>query len=213
MKIKILSQTPDYLVVEKPIGLTIHNENTREPSVLTALGGTLYPVHRLDKETSGVLILAKTPEAASVLSEQFQRHQVRKIYTAILRGSVKTEKLLWKWPLSDKAEGRKNPQGLSKDRKDCLTQGQVVAKNDYLSRVEIEIKTGRQHQIRKHAAIAKHPIVGDTRYNDSTYNEKITQRFGVERLFLHASLLEVTWKGKRLTFESPLPADFKKILN
>ncbi len=211
MKIKTLSQTPDYIVIDKPMGLTIHNENTKEVSVLSTLGGKLFPVHRLDKETSGVLVLAKNPTAAALLADQFQNHTVRKVYTAVLRGALKTDEVKWKWGLSDKAEGRKNPQGLAKDRKDCLTFGTVVKKNDYLTMVEVEIKTGRQHQIRKHAAVAKHPIVGDPRYNDAVYNEKIAQRFGNDRMFLHATTLEFTWNDKRMKFESHLPREFKAL--
>lgn len=213
MKIKILSESADYLVIEKPIGLTIHNENTKEPSVLTELGKSLLPVHRLDKETSGVVLLAKKKIAAALLADQFQNNKVRKVYQAILRGQMKKESFDWKWAISDKAEGRKNPQGVSKDRVAARTLGKVVKSNEYLTWVEIEIKSGRQHQIRKHAAIDGHPIVGDPRYNDLTYNEKIATRFGTDRMFLHAGLLEFEWEGKRLTFESKIPAEFKKLLS
>lgn len=214
MKIKKLAQTPDYLVIEKPPGLTIHNENTKEPSVLSHLGGSLFPVHRLDKETSGLVVLAKNATAAAVLAEQFRLHRVRKVYTALLRGSLPVgTKIHWKKALTDKAEGRKNPQGLARDRKDCLTEGQVIESNPYLSLVELEIKTGRQHQIRKHAALAKHPLVGDARYNDLSYNEKIQTRFGTDRMFLHASSLEFEWQGRRMNFTSPLPGDFHRLLS
>lgn len=213
MKIKILSQTPDYVVIEKPIELTIHNENTKEKSVLSVLGGSLFPVHRLDKETSGVMVLAKNKQAAYLLAEQFQNHSVKKIYHAVLRGALKTDKIHWKKGLTDKAEGRKNPQGLAKDRSPCETIGKVLEKNAYLSLIEVEIKTGRQHQIRKHAAIAGHPIVGDERYNDKVYNEKIAQRFGTDRMFLHSTFLEFEWEGRRLSFKSETPKEFKKLLS
>ncbi len=213
IKIKIISDTSDYLVIDKPINLTIHNENTKEVSVLSTLGGSLFPVHRLDKETSGTLVLAKNKLAAALLADQFQNHKVKKVYKALIRGALSPEKIQWKWPLTDKAEGRKNPQGLSKDRKPCLTEGKVLKANDYLSLIEIQIKTGRQHQIRKHAALAKHPIVGDPRYNDLVYNEKISQRFGIERMYLHSAFIEFEWNGKKMTYESPLPPEFKKLMS
>ena len=159
------------------------------------------------------MVLAKNKIAAALLADQFQNNKVRKVYQAILRGPLKKETFTWKWAISDKAEGRKNPQGVSKDRVAAHTEGKLVKANDYLSWVEIELKTGRQHQIRKHAAIDGHPLVGDPRYNDLVYNEKIAARFGTDRMFLHAGLLEFEWEGKRLTFESKIPAEFKKLLS
>lgn len=211
MKIKILSEKKDYVVIDKPIGLTIHNENTKERSVLSELGGTLFPVHRLDKETSGVVVLAKNKIAAALLADQFQNNKVRKIYQAVLRGPMKGEKFIWKWSISDKAEGRKNPRGMAKDRLPSETHGRVFKVNNYLTWVELELKSGRQHQIRKHAATDEHPIVGDPRYNDVAYNEKIAARFGSERMMLHAGLLEFEWEGKKLTFESKTPNEFNKL--
>lgn len=212
MKLKHLSETSDFIVIEKPIGLSVHNDNTKEVSVVSLMGGKVLPVHRLDKETSGVLLVAKNKTAAAHLSGLFQSHEVRKIYHALLRGPLKKETLSWTKPLTDKAEGRRNPQGLSQDRVPSKTQGRVLKTNDYFTFVELELLTGRQHQIRKHAAIDLHPIIGDPRYNDPKHNEMILKRYHVERMFLHATSLEFHWNEKKYKYESSLPSDFKKLL-
>jgi tRNA pseudouridine65 synthase len=157
-------------------------------------------------------MIAKDPEVAATLIENMQKESTHMLYQAILRGPMKEDETLWDWKLTDKAEGRKNPQGLSKDRKECETRVKVLQKNDYLTLVECEITNGRQHQIRKHAAVAEHPVVGDNRYNDPKYNERLAKRFGTERLFLHATELRIKLNGRDLVFTSPLPADFKNLM-
>ncbi len=211
MEMKTLFENADLFVIEKPSGLSVHNDNPSDPSVLTLLGGNPFLVHRLDKETSGLLLLAKNKVAAIELANQFQNHRIKKIYHALLRGAIPEPSVHWQWALTDKAEGRKNPQGAVSERKVCDTKGRVLKTNGYISMLEVQIKTGRQHQIRKHAAIAEHPVIGDPRYNDLKYNEKIAQRFDTKRMFLHASLLEFDWKGKKVTMESTLPAEFEKL--
>ena len=125
-------------------------------------------------------------------------HAGAKTYRALLRGGWKDKDLALTWdlPLSDKAEGRKNPQGKASDRKNCITHVQVVRTNQYFTEVLCEIKTGRQHQIRKHAALAKHAILGDTRYNDDSYNEKMGKMYKTSRMFLHAEELKFNFQGK-----------------
>lgn len=213
MDLKTLFENPDLFVIEKPVGLSVHNENPTEASVLTLLGGSPFLVHRLDKETSGMLLVAKSKTAAIELAGQFQNHRVKKVYHAVLRGAFTEPHVHWQWALTDKAEGRKNPQGSSSERKVCDTKGRVLKSNAFVSMIEIQIKTGRQHQIRKHAAISGHPVVGDPRYNDPKYNEKIAGRFETKRMFLHASLLEFAWKGKTIALESSLPPEFEKLFS
>lgn len=214
--IKILQESADWLIVDKPVGLSVHNEKV---NVLTLLQQakrnpnlSFHAVHRLDAETSGVLLVAKDAEVAAKLAEEMQKENCHKLYQAILRGELDKDEVLWDWKLSDKAEGRKNPQGLSRDRKDCQTAAKVLQKTKYFTLVECEIMTGRQHQIRKHAAIAKHPIVGDHRYNEPKYNERIAGIYGTDRMFLHASELKMKISGREMVFTSPLPAEFKALL-
>lgn len=211
MEMKTLFENADLIVIDKPSGLSVHNDNALEPSVLSLLGSNLFLAHRLDKETSGLLLIAKNKVAAIDLASQFQNHRIKKIYHAVLRGRIQSPQVHWQWALTDKAEGRKNPQGNIDVRKVCDTKGNVVKTNGFISMIEVQIKTGRQHQIRKHAALAEHPVIGDPRYNDPNYNEKIAERFDTKRMFLHASLLEFDWKGKKITMESSLPPEFEKI--
>jgi len=214
--LKILQESADWLVIDKPVGLSVHNEKVNVLTVLTQIKRnpnlSFHPVHRLDAETSGVLLVAKDAEIAAKLSEEMQKDSCHKKYVALLRGEMDKDNAVWDWKLSDKAEGRKNPQGLLKDRKNCITNVKVVEKTKYFTLAECEILTGRQHQIRKHAALAKHAIVGDHRYNDPKYNERIAGIYGTERMFLHASELRMRISGREVIFTAPLPADFKALL-
>ncbi|KHD89356.1 MAG: hypothetical protein OM95_03890 [Bdellovibrio sp. ArHS] len=170
-------------------------------------------MHRLDKETSGLLVVATEQETAAALAEQFQTHKAEKMYYAVLRGAMDVSDKWQEWttPISDKSEGRKNPQGLLKDRLEAKTLYKVIKSNQYFSLVEVRLLTGRQHQIRKHAALAKHAIVGDTRYGDPTYNDKMAEIYKTDRMFLHAFQLTLPIGGRVQTFETPLPPDFQKM--
>jgi len=214
--LKILQESADWLVIDKPVGLSVHNEKVNVLTVLTQIKRnpnlSFHPVHRLDAETSGVLLVAKDAEVAAKLSEEMQKESCHKSYVALLRGEMEKDSAIWDAKLSDKAEGRKNPQGLLKDRKNCETRIKVIEKSKYFTLAECEILTGRQHQIRKHAALAKHAIVGDHAYNDPKYNERIAGIYGTERMFLHASELRLRIAGREVKFTAPLPAEFKTLL-
>lgn len=214
----IIQQSAKWIVINKPIGVSVHNEANDVRALLKkqlrpGSYDDVFPVHRLDKETSGVLMLALEAETATELAEKFQGHKTAKTYFAVLRGAlpVSEEWQTWNFPISDKAEGRKNPQGLLKDRVAAETRYRVVQANKFFSLVEVDLLSGRQHQIRKHAALAGHPIVGDSRYNDPKYNEKMASIYGEERLYLHAQKLAIQVQGRVQTFESSLPSSFKKL--
>lgn len=217
-KLPVVEKSKNWLIINKPVGVSVHNEAGDVRSLLKKQlhPGTfhdIYPVHRLDKETSGLLVVATEQETAASLAEQFQTHKAEKMYYALLRGSmpVSDEWQEWSVPISDKAEGRKNPQGLLKDRVEAKSLYRVLQSNPYFSLVEVRLLTGRQHQIRKHAALAKHAIVGDSRYGDPKYNSKMAQMYGTDRMFLHAFRLSLPIGGRVQTFETPLPPEFKKM--
>lgn len=207
----------NYIVIDKPAGLSVHNIGEHDQDLLLLLKNRyqtiFYPIHRLDKETSGVMILAKNKIWAEKLSQEFQNKKTQKIYHAILRGSlpVTSDWQLWNEKISDKSEGRKNIQGLAKERVEAQTRYKVLKSNDYLSMIEVELLTGRQHQIRKHSALAKHAIVGDARYGDPKYNQKMQSLYKTSRMMLHASRLTISIEGESKTFESQIPADFIKL--
>ena len=203
--IQILDENNFFYTIHKPAGFSVHNETPSVLEFIQKLGKSDHFVNRLDLETSGLMIIAKDPKYHAPLSESL--HRGTKTYRALLRGEIKdstidSSPLIWDRPLTDKSEGRKNPQGTAKDRVPCRTEVRIKRKNKYLSEVFAEIKTGRQHQIRKHAALAGHPIVGDKRYNDPKYNEKIFKMFSSQRLFLHAEKLEFHFQNQLYNYIS-----------
>jgi tRNA pseudouridine65 synthase len=209
--VKVIFKNEDLVVVEKPGGLSVHNNEDPQNllSVLEKQLGVpkLFPVHRLDKETSGVQILALNSKAANELSEEFQNRNTIKKYFGITRGQLKQTQGVWNKPLTDKAEGRKNPEGASKDRVACETRFKVVKANKYFALVEFDLITGRQHQIRKHTAVVNHPLVGDPRYGEPSYNKKMAAFYKTERMFLHCSQIKIL----KFDFCSDLPLDFESL--
>ncbi len=200
--IQIVQENKFFIVLNKPSGVSVHNE---KPSLVEFLEANKKPLHfvsRLDRETSGLLVVAKDPEMHSELAEALEKGD--KTYRALLRGpwKPKTKEVDWKWALSDKAEGRFNPQGIKADRVECESHAKLVRTNKYFSEVLVTILTGRQHQIRKHAAIAEMPIVGDNRYNEKKYNQMINERYGINRVWLHCEKLDFEFKDKQYNYEN-----------
>lgn len=211
-EIKFIHKDSNWGCIDKPAGLSCHNDPTED--VISILQQTLqteiHLPHRLDKETSGLLLYAQTPVAAADLQRSLQAPAARKTYQCLVRGQV-TEDTRWIWPLTDKAEGRRAPQGEKAQQKHCLTHVRVLKRNNYFSLLECEIETGRTHQIRKHAAIAKHAIIGDTRYGDPKYQERMVNLYKTDRLFLHSVKLMFQFAAKSWEFTSPLPAEFAQL--
>lgn len=210
--IEVLIRSNDFVAVNKPKGISVHNNEDSE-NLLVLLEkqlqvSKLYPVHRLDKETSGIQILGFNAETARQLSEEFQKRSVFKMYTGILRGQLKHDKGVWTWQLTDKAEGRHNPEGSAKERLECETRYQVIQKSKYFSVCEFQLITGRQHQIRKHAAIAGHHIVGDSRYGETKYNQKIAALYKTDRMFLHCAKIELLSE----VIQCPVASDFLELM-
>lgn len=211
-KIKILFQDKNWIAVDKPEGLSIHNDE--DPSNLQKIliqqyqFKALLPVHRLDKETSGIQIFAFNSDFAQTLANQFQNKSIQKIYHGITRGNLVQPQIIWKHALSDKSEGRKNPAGQARDRVQCETRVKVLEKNKYFSYCQFDLITGRQHQIRKHCAIAKHALVGDHRYGDIKYNSKIAEVYKTDRMFLHCHKISLA----QAELTSPIPNIFKSLM-
>jgi RluA family pseudouridine synthase len=225
-----------WLAIDKPSGMSVHNdpegradalsvvlnliENHQDLKLATNWEGRRFPpaaVHRLDRDTSGVLLFATTKAAATELQQAFENRVTKKVYRAILRGKIAqpedtAEDIAWTFPLSDRAEGRATPQGNPRDRVTCETKFRVLRANDFLSEIEADLMTGRQHQIRRHAVLAKHPVVGDRRYGDPKYLKTIERRFGFSRLMLHACRLELPYQKQTLRVEAPIPEEFARMM-
>lgn len=198
--IQILAENNFFYVINKPAGLSVHNTT---PSVLEHLKALKKPEHfvnRLDLETSGLMVIAQKPEYHEPVRVALDLG-IKK-YRALLRGSIQQPTLTWNKPLTDQSEGRKNPQGLAKNRIACRTELTTVRTSKYFTEATLQIFTGRQHQIRKHAALAQHAVVGDPRYNDAKYNENIFKIYNVNRMFLHAESLEFQFQKEDFKFEA-----------
>jgi len=210
-QIPVLAMGRGWLVVDKPAGLTVHNAAGRDLCSLSvaqikkdvtlkeqmALDPEfgIHPVHRLDKETSGVILLAGNREIFRFFSIQFEARQVKKQYVAILHGRLEKPEEnnpwgTWTWSLSETAGGRQNPEGPG-NRKDSRTRYRVLDHSTHYTMVAIELLTGRTHQIRRHAKLSGHPVVGDARYGSMRAINYLKRSVGFDRLALHARSLNL----------------------
>ncbi len=198
--IELISENKKFLVLYKPSGMSMHNQSPSLSDYLKSLKKPEHFINRLDAETSGLVIVATEPQLHEPLQKSLQ--EGTKKYRALLRGQIDPDVIIeWSWPISDKSEGRRNPQGEKTDQINSLTRVQIIRSNKYFSEAELILKTGRQHQIRKHSAIARHPIVGDSRYNDLKYNQKINEMYKNDRLLLEAESLQFVFQGSNYFFE------------
>ena len=203
---EILTENKHFLVVNKPAGLAAHNGAINLVDLLEKQAGErLHLVHRLDRETSGLILLARGSQSTQLLQETLSKKESKKEYLAIMRGQVEPKIEQWSFPISSKAEGRQNPAGRKKDQVSAVTDYRVVDQNKWLSLVHCVLLTGRQHQIRKHAALAGHHIIGDPRYGDKAYQKMIVKRYGCQRMLLHAHRLSFTFNDTKYDFVSPMP--------
>jgi tRNA pseudouridine65 synthase len=214
--IDVLRRCERWVAVDKPAGLVVHRgERTRdEPAVLQLvrdqLGQRVYPVHRLDRATSGVLVLALDPEAARHFGTAFTERRVEKRYVAIVRGWI-DERGVVDYPLLEEGAAMQADAVTEFAR---LSAWEVpVAVGRYAtgrySLVEAFPRTGRMHQIRRHFAQLRHPVIGDVRYGDGRHNRMFREHFGVHRMLLHAQRLAFPdLDGTQAVVEAPVPDAF-----
>jgi len=178
------------------------------------LGRRLYPVHRLDRATSGVLLMAFSPEAAAILSDRFRQGAMHKRYLAVVRGWTPEEGTI-DHQVRD-AEGRRPRPAVTRYRRLEKVELPVAVDRYPTSRyslVEVEPRTGRHQQIRKHFKHIGHPLIGDTTWGKGTHNRFFRERFGIHRLLLHAfSLSFVPPDGeRRITVTAPIDARWQAL--
>jgi 23S rRNA-/tRNA-specific pseudouridylate synthase len=209
IQIPVIAVGKGWLAVDKSAGITVHNQPGRdlcalvftfikeEPEIRRQMEVDpdfgVNPVHRLDKETSGVILLASDPKTFRFFSKQFESRQVKKRYVAVLHGRVENPESgdswgIWRWPLSKIAGGRRHPQGSGR-RFPCETRFRILHRNARYTMVEMEPFTGRKHQIRRHAKISGHPVVGDARYGSTRSVGYLRRNFDFDRMALHARVL------------------------
>lgn len=220
--IDIIYQDNDIIVVNKPKGLVVHPADGNPDGTLvnaimaickdglSGIGGELRPgiVHRLDKDTSGLLIVAKNDKAHRLMSEQIKNREVRKIYIALVKGVVSENEATIDMPIGRSTKDRKK-MAVRKDGKEAVTHFKVLKRYPSYTLLEVKIDTGRTHQIRVHMAEIGHPVVGDMVYS-SGKNE-----FGVEGQMLHAKSLDFKHPitGEQMHLEAPLPKYFEDVLD
>ena len=220
MPLNILYEDKDIMVIDKPSGLVVHpgNGNTDNTLVnglmyytkeLSNIGGEerVGIVHRLDKDTSGLMIIAKTNKAHEILSNDFKEKRVYKEYYALLIGNFPSDTALIDAPIG-RDKNNFNKMCIRADGKSARTHLKVVKRYKNYTLVSLVLETGRTHQIRVHMAEIGYPIVGDYVYSNGK------NPFGVEGQMLHAKFLEFKHPitGKEMKLEAPLPKYFEEVL-
>ncbi len=219
--LSILHEDDDVIVVFKANGLlTVATERERDTTAQAYLNEYLkikgedriHVVHRLDRETSGVLVFAKTFEAREALKEKFAAHDVDRVYVAIIEGELNPDRGTFASHLRERRDLRMESVEIRGDNvpegvKHAVTHYRTIASNDAYSMLEITLETGRKNQIRTHLSEAGHPVVGDRMYG-STVNP-------LGRLGLHAKLLgfDHPSSGNRLVFTAPIPKNFRQLVS
>lgn len=226
MTLRLLHLDDDLVAIDKPAGLLVH------PSALDAheqrsalkllrdqLGRPLWPLHRLDKATSGVLVFALNAEAAGRWGRAFESGAVRKQYLALVRGWAADEGVI-DTPLARDPEQPSTGQPLLPS----LTRYRTLQRFDWPFSVDarhpssryalvlVAPETGRRHQIRRHFKQIAHPLVGDTTHGKGAHNRAVASWLGVSRLWLHALRLELPREGGALVIEAPAGGEWQRLL-
>lgn len=226
--LSIIHEDASILVIDKPAGMVVHpapghhtgtlvNAILHHCPDLEGIGGKVRPgiVHRIDKDTSGLLVVAKTASAQTHLAAQFKNRTLQKIYLALVMGRMKTVSGEIDLPIGRHPVDRKKMSIVSKRNRDARTLWRVKESFDAAALLEIEIKTGRTHQIRVHCSSIQHPVVGDTVYGYRPPTGLLSLKLKpVSRQMLHAWQMTFTHPetGQIMRLEAPIPADMAAVL-
>ena len=219
--VDVLYEDSDIIVINKPKGMVVHPANGNPDGTLvnavmaickdslSGIGGEIRPgiVHRLDKDTSGVIMVAKNDKAHINLSEQIKNHEVEKTYIALVKGFVKENEATINMPIGRSTKDRKK-MAVNKNGKNAITHFKVIERFKNYTLLEVKIETGRTHQIRVHLSEIGYPIVGDATYSNGKNEWKI------EGQCLHAKSLKFKHPitGKEIFIEAPLPEYFQNVI-
>lgn len=235
--ISVIAENEDFLVVHKPAGILVHPTLADEPYTLAHWIKKKYPditavgetpdrrpgiVHRLDKETSGLLVVARTNEMYAILKQAFKERRVEKHYTALVYGNIETEHGMLTFPIDRGKDGRMvarpHMKTISLRTVSALRPGKQSATEFFVAKrfarytlLDIRLHTGRTHQIRVHLYAYDHPVVGDVLYAQKKWQKK--SGIPLDRLFLHAGRLCFPDRhGDMQCFEVPLPKELADYL-
>lgn len=228
--LQILYQDQHLIAINKPAGMLVHRSWLDKHETVFAMqtlrdqiGQHVFPIHRLDRPTSGVLLFALNSETARKMSEQFELHQIEKSYLAVVRGYLLGEDRI-DYPLkvkldkiADKFSAEKEPQQAVTDYKNLATVEMPYPAGKFqtarYSLVQLFPQTGRKHQLRRHMKHLFHPIMGDTNYGDLHQNRALTEHTGCDRLFLHSNSLSFTHPEtlQKIVINAPLDEQWQKL--
>lgn len=217
----ILYEDDDIIVINKPKGMVVHPANGNPDGTLvnalmaickdslSGIGGEIRPgiVHRLDKDTSGVIVVAKNDKAHIELSNQIKNKQMKKTYICLVRGNIPDEEATINMPIARSKKDRKK-MDVDKSGKEAITHFKVLKRYNRYTYLEVNIETGRTHQIRVHLSHIGYPIVGDAVYSNGK------NPFGIKGQCLHALRLEFNHPitGKKMKIEAKMPKYFEDVL-
>lgn len=219
--LNIIFENEDYLIINKQKGLVVHPGNGNLDGTLvnaimahckdslSGIGGEIRPgiVHRIDKDTSGVIIVAKNDKAHINISEQIKNHEVKKTYVALVRGVIKENEATINMPIG-RSKNDRIKMAVDRDGKEAITHFKVLKRFNNYTYLEVNIETGRTHQIRVHLSHIGFPIVGDDVYSNGK------NPFGVQGQMLHAQKIEFTspTTGEKVEYEAKKPEYFEEVL-
>lgn len=226
-QMKILLEDDWILVLDKPSGMAAHTGSGITGGTVVDVvraylgpkaernGFSASPAHRLDRETSGVIVVAKRRPAMVHFTEVFTAHRAKKKYLVLVKGKLQKPTGLIDLPLAEHQQTAESRERRGVNMQEARTRYSVVWQNSHAAYVECTIETGRTHQIRRHFAAIGHPVAGDSKHGDFAFNREVKAKWGLKRLFLHATRLEVPHPedGRKLVVESKLPAELEDVLN
>ena len=225
-KLEILYEDDWMMAVNKPAGMAVHAGSgitgaTLVDHVRAYLGPkatrndfTASPAHRLDRDTSGVILVAKRRPAMVHFTDVFTHGRAKKRYVALVRGSMPRLRGVIDLPLSEHQQTARSKEQRGINMQQAVTRYRVTRQAGEVALVEASIETGRTHQIRRHLAAIGHPVVGDRRYGDFAFNRQASSRWGLKRLFLHAETIEVPHPadGRKMRFCAHLPVELRQVI-
>jgi len=225
-QLKILHEDDWIIVIDKPSGMAAHTGSGITGGTVVDVvraylgpkaernGFAASPAHRLDRETSGVIIVATRRPAMVHFTEVFTQHRAKKKYLVLVKGSLQKTSGLIDLPLQEHQQTAESRERRGVNMQEARTRYTVVCQNSHAAFVECTIETGRTHQIRRHFAAIGHPVAGDAKHGDFAFNRELKAKWGLKRLFLHSTRLEVPHPedGRKLVMESKLPEELVEVL-
>ena len=214
----ILHEDREFLVIDKPAGVASHGGSGISFGAIELLRAarprdTLELVHRLDRDTSGVLVLARKRSALTGLQAQIREGRVEKRYLALLAGTLPQQRFTVDAPLRKFVlQGGERMVRVDDEGKPSRSRFAELERYASATLAEIALETGRTHQIRVHAAHSGHPVAGDEKYGEREFNRSMRE-FGLKRLFLHAARFEFSLGERSYSFSAPLPAELSTVVS